>query len=1234
MNLYSDTKGIAQTSLNNVNALDHLGSNLSQVCFAAGKLAFEDNPEMLIHRLYKNYSLKQTGNKISESEFNEKYANFGLQHDANMTGEFAEYLLDLKQKRANYEYVISKGKSGFAQELAKFGTQIGVSFLSPINIATSLIPIFPGTFAKVGQRYGALAKAASQSATASITSQIALEPFLLSAYKSEQENYTLANSLANVGIAGAFGASIGGITHGVRAFKSKFFSNPYQLNQNYKGKSTYLNEEFKNQIDITASQTEPNISHLGEIDVSETWIKDAITLDHPTTLSKIEEQIRHIQSIKEKIIDEASKDAQVKDYFSKCEERAKVLETLHEKYQTGGNIDNIPEHLIKDLPEISNHSEIVQVVLQDLAEVDKVVQSRLNEMQHITKGYNVCEFKKYIARNQFDEGYHVNVDEPLKQESIYAKDIERFNEITKAEYIKNQNLEGAKIEDLISNLSSQDAKLMIQDLKLLEKDLLAAKHLPKVDSIKAIDVINAKKKEMLISAKSFCDNYNKIKEYKAPHIGLKDVLSKAELRKHTASVTLVNGFFYDLQKANLVDVFKNKAFANDIARELHNLTSHLYTKGFTGSSLALKVAEIIYEWQDKAVQRANLAGANIHLLPGYITRQTHNQTQIRKAGKEAWKSFIRPLLEGDIEEKTLNDIFDALATGLHDFNEDIASFGITSSIASKVSARRKLHFKDANSWLVYNERFGNYNLKDSIVLNLERIGQITGVMEILGPNPENTFNNLKNKILETCYIKSEDSTSLNTIKQVQKKSLSAELKLILGMDTPENPTMAAIASNARALINMATLGRTLLSSFADLGSWVVELTNNGIPIFKSYSIAFKNALSCLSNRAEKRAFANALDVWSENLLGGMYERLHAENIGTGMIHKAQNLFFKLNLMEFWDSALKKSMGLVLSNNLANYKTYNKVPNSLRQILAKHGIKQDNYHLTRYLVQEAQNTKTNYIIPDSANLPDSVISEYLTGKGIIPTVEAIERVKNEFTSNLKDYFRERTNIAVATPGSREQAMLNPFGTQRGTWLGEFTRFIMQFKSFPVAFITKPIKATTIDKIPISDYSGNLFDLKTLKQLTHPTRSGSLSQLITATTVLGGISLLSKRFCRKGTKAFSDAKKAFEGKQDFSEIFDTKLDTNFIKEAMLQGGGLGILGDFIISEYNRYGNTFTQSLMGPAALDVNNAAAIATHIKKGEFKKANKVAKQWAKTRIPFGNLFYAQMLGLDAKSLFN
>lgn len=50
-----------------------------------------------------------------------------------------------------------------------------------------------------------------------------------------------------------------------------------------------------------------------------------------------------------------------------------------------------------------------------------------------------------------------------------------FQACTQAEYIKSQNLAGIKMENLIRDLFSADAKLMLQDLKLLEKNLLILK---------------------------------------------------------------------------------------------------------------------------------------------------------------------------------------------------------------------------------------------------------------------------------------------------------------------------------------------------------------------------------------------------------------------------------------------------------------------------------------------------------------------------------------------------------------------------------------------------------------------------------------------------------------------------------------------------------------------------------------------------------------------------------------
>lgn len=52
------------------------------------------------------------------------------------------------------------------------------------------------------------------------------------------------------------------------------------------------------------------------------------------------------------------------------------------------------------------------------------------------------------------------------------------------------------------------------------------------------------------------------------------------------------------------------------------------------------------------------------------------------------------------------------------------------------------HFKDGKSLYEYNQKFGNDNLMDSLLMGFEKAGQDVGLMTGLGTNPRNTLDNI------------------------------------------------------------------------------------------------------------------------------------------------------------------------------------------------------------------------------------------------------------------------------------------------------------------------------------------------------------------------------------------------------------------------------------------------------------------------------------------------------------
>jgi hypothetical protein len=83
------------------------------------------------------------------------------------------------------------------------------------------------------------------------------------------------------------------------------------------------------------------------------------------------------------------------------------------------------------------------------------------------------------------------------------------------------------------------------------------------------------------------------------------------------------------------------------------------------------------------------------------------------------------------------------------------------------------------------------------------------------------------------------------------------------------------------------------------------------------------------------------------------------------------------------------------------------------------------------------------------------------------------------------------------------------------------------------------------------------------------------------------------------------------------------------ALMQGGGLGIFGDFLASETNRFGGGFAETVAGPVVglgadmleLTAGNAAQVA----RGEDPRLGRDLVDFAKHNTPGGSIWYARLV---------
>jgi hypothetical protein len=129
---------------------------------------------------------------------------------------------------------------------------------------------------------------------------------------------------------------------------------------------------------------------------------------------------------------------------------------------------------------------------------------------------------------------------------------------------------------------------------------------------------------------------------------------------------------------------------------------------------------------------------------------------VRAVKFEEWRDYVAPRLDMDkmIDERTgLKFTPQRLEIALKDVYETIRTDGMATmrpsgaqrgrSVARRHQDHRFLVFRNADSWLQYQQRFGNPDPFDSMMGHIDNMARDIAMMERLGPNPASTITYLQ-----------------------------------------------------------------------------------------------------------------------------------------------------------------------------------------------------------------------------------------------------------------------------------------------------------------------------------------------------------------------------------------------------------------------------------------------------------------------------------------------------------
>jgi hypothetical protein len=649
----------------------------------------------------------------------------------------------------------------------------------------------------------------------------------------------------------------------------------------------------------------------------------------------------------------------------------------------------------------------------------------------------------------------------------------------------------------------------------------------------------------------------------------------------------------DLKEAGVLEVARrsNPDLEAQVAREMSRLNGNTSIAP-AASEMVAKLAGILQRHTEAARLVQNDAGAYIRKMPGYVTRQSHDQLKIDRAGYEAWRDTIAPLLDErafddvDDRESFLRAVYTNLAAGNHlkagGDSDFLGGFKGPGNLAKRASAERVLHFQGPDEWMRYNAQFGRASLFESVLDAIDYGARNTALMRVWGTNPEAMFGAVRDRAI----LRAKDAgASSKEIQAISGGDIQRAFNdLTAAVDVPGNVRLAQIGSGIRLVQAMAKLGGMVLSSIPDLGVRAATLRHNGVGVGERWFRVVGDMFSHL-NGSERRQVADLMGAGIDGLTGDVFRQMSSLDTTPGRLAKVADKFFKLTGQTWWQDAHTRGTAIVLAKNLADSVSapLAQLEPRLQTTLRRYGIGDTEWTALGSLDARTADGQ-RFLTPDLARELDDEATLALLGKEEA-TPRELNAARRDLEGKLQAYIHDQIREAMTVAGARERAMLTGYAGG-GTLAGEALRLLMQFKTYPTTFIRRSLnREFNRDGI---DYAG-------------------VGQLIASTTLLGMVSL-----------ALKDIVKGREPRWPDDPVEQAKL----WAAAAKQGGGLGIYGDFLLGEANRVGGGWANTLLGPTfGGTLGDVERVLNAARRGYDPRAAMLRAGLNNT--PFANLFYAR-----------
>jgi len=595
----------------------------------------------------------------------------------------------------------------------------------------------------------------------------------------------------------------------------------------------------------------------------------------------------------------------------------------------------------------------------------------------------------------------------------------------------------------------------------------------------------------------------------------------------------------------------------------------------TGNEKAAKSGTAFSKAAEYLRERYNRAGGFIPKRNDWGMPQVHDQVKVSKAGMDDWIEYTLPRLNREAmvnaDGRIMSD--DELMQAMRESYKTVSTDGQNKKVPGAFSGNGKmanrhqdsrfLVFKDADSWIEYQEAFGSPDFFNVMVGHIRSMSSEIAMLEVLGPNPNMAF-----KYLSDVAENDGNMGMVNSVWNVVSGSAD--------MVDVNRQSLAKGTAFTRHLLMAAQLGGAAISSITDPVYGKMTRAFNGLPIVKSiqHTVGQLNPAD-ESDRAFAAHLGMVMDGWSSQALVG--SRFSGEMDPAGKASKISETLFRASGLTAWTQGQRNSFGLDFQWHLARQmgNPLSEIETKFQGMMRRYGITDEDWEIMRSVPLE-EHGGTSYFRPQNMHDLD------------LPT----ETVDNIVTKILEAMNTEM-DFAVPTPDARVRAIQTWGGKERGSFTGEAARMTMMYKSFSMT-----------------------------QFMTHMYRSGPkfvgvyALRLGISLSVMGALAIQMKEISR--------------GREP------RQMDGAFLLAAMMQGGGLGIFGDFIdasgVGNKSRFGNSVMATAMGPGASLVEDVVGLgvsgfdfATDPFTGDDTNLGREGARLLQRYTPGNNLWYARLL---------